>query len=130
LTEGEDKFRECIEYLNRMNPIPPIELCEDLKVKVPKEIENWSKHKIFAELLGEKKATLAESYIGYQFQFDIGWTDPEVSAIMQIVDDNNAFKGSRRENILNKAFSLVGITNQKKGKKNCVYLLFAKSTKS
>lgn len=127
LSEGKERFKECMEFLYYMKPLTPLTLCEPLTVKVPKTASKWSKREIFADLLGEKKANLAEHYTNYQFHFDIGSPDAEISAIMQIVDDNHTFKGSRRENILSKTANLVGISSHKSGKKNCTYILFAKS---
>jgi len=130
LAEGPAKFKECIDHLNSIRTIPALELSDDLTVKVPKNVNKWTKREVFADLLGEKKANLAEHYVAYQFQFDIGSCDPEISAIMQIVDDNNTFKGSRRANILSRNASLVGISSHKMGKKNCVYMLFARRATS
>ena len=77
--------KETIEILNNMKPLPPLEQCDDLNVKVPKNVTKWSKREVFADLLGEKKANLAEHYNNYQFQFDIGSADPTICAIMQIL---------------------------------------------
>lgn len=112
-----------------MEPLPKLQLTDDLKVKVPKSEINWAKKDIFIKILGQKKELLGERYTDYQFQFDIGWLDPEICTIMQIVDDNTSFKNSRRDNILSCKTNYVGICNQRIGKKNCVYILFAKKAK-
>ena len=127
LSEGPSKFYETISYLDSLYySLPVLKQSEDLSVKVPRNINNWTKREIFADLLGEKKANLAEHYTNYQFHFDIGSYDPVISAIIQIVDDNYTFKGQRRNNILNEECEKVGISSYKIGKKNCVYVLFAK----
>jgi len=128
LCEGPDKFNECIQHLKNLKPLPPLELCEDLVVEVPKEHQKWASRENFADLLGEKKANLAEHYQAYQFHFDIGSSDPETCAVIQIVDDNNTFKGSRRHNILSPHVSSLGLSSYSTNKKNCVYMLFAKKS--
>jgi len=124
LAEGVIKWRECIEVLSYMKPLPPLDKDDELIVKVPKSEINWAKKDVFTEILEEKKHELGERYSLEHFHFDIGWGDPETSAVIQIVDDNKTFKNSRRTNILSKKASLVGISNQKNGNKNCVYILF------
>jgi len=124
LSEGKKKFKECIDYLNTLQPLPPLEFCEELCIKVPEDENKWLNKDSLADLLGEKKVEMAERYNSYRFHFDVGAINSEVSAIIQIVDDNKSFKGNRRENILNESITSVGISNFI-CKRNCVYLLFA-----
>lgn len=125
LSYGIIKFKECIDYLNTLIPMPPLKLCPDLTVKVPKAVSDWARKEVFRDLFKEKKDILKDKYYNFQFHFDIGYIDAEISAVLQIVDDNQTFNGARRNSILNKDLHHVGISNQKNGKKNCVYVLFA-----
>ncbi len=129
LQHGEEKFLECIEFLNKMKPMLPLAYNQKLNIKVPLETSKWNENEILADLLAEKKVNLAEHYLNYQFQYDIGLLDPIVSAVMQVVDDNPIFNGKRRANILNRNLTNIGIMSRKCGKKNCVYMLFARRKK-
>jgi hypothetical protein len=96
----------------------------DLKLKIPKSFNKWADKNSLADLLAEKKVELGQKYKNYHFYFDIGFDDPEVSCVLQLVDDNLFFRGVRRETILNDELGYVGISSFKTGNKNCVYLLF------
>ena len=49
LSEGLLRFKETIDILKNMKSLPPLEQCDDLNVKVPKNVTKWSKREVFAE---------------------------------------------------------------------------------
>lgn len=92
---------------------------------VPDEAANWAKKEVITVLITNLKNDNTGKYTGYGFHFDLGMSDPVLSLVLQIVDDNN-FKGQRRYNILSGTYKYIGISYKKSGKtKFCSYLTFA-----
>ncbi len=125
LNEGWSKLYEFVDYLKNMKPLLPLEYNKNLALEIPEEKQNWTNKENFTKLIYEKKQLL--NFPKYCFHFDIGYLNAEISAILQLVDDNTGFGGSRRKNILNPEVKQVGISNKLNGKKNCTYMLFIRS---
>jgi hypothetical protein len=125
LLRGEPAFRETIEQLLKAKPLPELKFAEDIIVKVPEASAEWTKREIISQLLSEKKKENENKYIQNGFHFDLGTSDPVISLVLQVVDDNN-FKGQRRNNLLSPSFKFIGISHKASGKtKFCTYLTFA-----
>jgi len=122
LAEGWSKVLEFVEYLRSLKPLKPLEYNHRLCLAVPKSKADWTNREVFMKLISDKKEEL--NYRKIFFHFDIGYLDAETSAILQLVDDNTGFNGSRRRNILNPHVVQVGISNLVNGLKNCTYVLF------
>jgi len=123
LNNGWSKLSEFVEVLRTMRPLKPLEFNPNLCLEIPSLKSEWSKKEKFLKLIEIKKMELDQD-VKVSFHFDIGYNNAETSAILQLVDDNSAFKDVRRKNILNENNIQVGITNIFDGKKNCAYLLF------
>jgi len=125
LTRGAVAFKEYIEKLKSMNPMGKLEFRSNLQVPISDNSANWTSKEYIGETLNKVKADIKESkYINFNFHLDVGSPYAEISFILQLVDDT-PFKGSRSRNIMNPAFSFVGISSFKVKNKHCGYFLFA-----
>lgn len=126
LSIGWSKLSEFADYLKTMKPLNPLVFNQNLCLKVPDSKADWANKEVFTKLIETKKKELNISLVKYNFHFDIGYLDAETSAILQLVDDNIGFNGSRRNNILKVDARQIGISNYVIGRKNCVYVLLAR----
>lgn len=126
LNRGEPAFREFIEKLKTIEPLPKLEARDDLKVDINEDPQKWTDKNLISEAVNNRKAAIKDTsnYNAFNFHFDVGSPVAETSFILQLVDDT-PFKGSRQRNILNKDFKYVGISSLKVKNKNCGYFLFA-----
>ena len=125
LNQGWTKLSKFAEILKNMSPLKPLIFNPNLCITVPNQKSDWVKKDVFMKLISDKKHELGVSKVS--FHFDIGYLNAEISAIIQLVDDNTAFKGVRRKNILNEDTVQVGISNISDGMKNCTYVFFLKT---
>ncbi len=91
LLKGEEAFREMIDILNSMDPLPKFTFTKELAVEVPEGSKEWSDKDNIANLVNNKKEELKDKYSSFTFHYDMGTSLPEVSAILQVVDDNIDF---------------------------------------
>ncbi len=126
LSRGKEAFEECITLLKSSKELPPLILCDKLKVEVPENFTHWVKKDIVKDLIAQKKEETKNKYNVHQFHYDIGGLNPFISAILQITDDNLTFNCTRRNNILDPDFDSVGLDHFTLGKKMCIYCLFGK----
>ena len=121
LTRGEIAFREAAEKLRNMEPLPPLELNENIIIPLP-ETEEEIKNPTF---LKEQVKALRENT-----NIDLFFKDliklPEVSALLMVVDDSVKKPGRKRQAILNKDFKFVGINSHFIGKTFVAYFAFSK----
>ena len=101
-----------------------LEFRSELKLDIPSEIEHWLNQDKIHELIISKQKELEGKYKLYGFHSDFGMIDSVLSAVLQIVDDNNC-GNKRRFNILNPDFKYVGISHITNGKRFCSYSFFA-----
>ena len=125
LLKGAEAFIEMTEILNKMKPLPKFEVIKELSIDVPIDPKDWSNKEIIANLVSKKKEELKEKYSGFSFHYDMGTSIPDVSAVLQLVDDNVGFAGLRRKNILSETQRYVGVGFAKEKTKYCFYFLFA-----
>jgi len=125
LLRGEEAFKEMADQLAKMPSLPSLKLATDLSIPVPEASADWTKREVIAVLINNLKQENGDKYNTYGFHFDLGMSDPVLSLVLQVVDDNN-FKGQRRNNIFGQNFKSVGVSYKKVGKtKFCAYLTFA-----
>jgi hypothetical protein len=131
LNQGEVAFKNFAENLKNKYSLPSIEFRQDLQIEINSDPKKWTDKEYITSLVNNKKNQFKDSpspYRNFVFHFDVGSTDPEISFIIQLVDDT-PFKGTRSKNILNQHLKYVGISTmqvkQKKCDKNCGYFLFA-----
>ncbi len=127
LNKGISSFDECIKLLLTQKILEPIELNNDLKIEF--DLENNSKEDFtsfhfISQILKQKFEDIKNKYNVIGFHYDICSDNPEISSILQLVDDTgNNF--SRKKNILNPKAKYVGISFVYiKTNIICYYLLF------
>lgn len=125
LHKGEEAFREMVGILNTMKPLNKLEIKKDLSIEVSENSKDWSNKDAIAVLVNKKKDELKDKYSNFGFHYDMGTSIPDVSAVLQLVDDNVGFAGLRRKNILNEGYKYIGVGYNKEKTKYCFYFLFA-----
>jgi len=125
LLKGESSFNEFIAYLTTAEKLEPLILKNEIVIKPHGKAELQTKKEIIADLFLQKKKELGDKYKLLDFHYDCGTNNPEISSLLQLVDDNNSNK-QRRNKILNKDYKYVGIALSKiKANRFCVYVTFA-----
>ena len=132
LEKGESEFNECIKLLYLQESLEPIELNHKLKldVNIPLNNENlsidyYTSLEFIEKIINNKIKLLEDNFEIIGFHYDKSLNDPELSVVLQLVDDTGNEK-SRRKNILNKKVKYVGISALNlKENIYCYYLLFA-----
>lgn len=121
LNRGEIAFKDAAEELRNMEPLPPLELKEDICVPLPEdeaEIRDSSYLREQVKIIREKT------------NIDVFFKDlikiPEVSALLMIVDDSEKNPGKKRQAVLNKDFKYIGISSRFIGKTFIAYFAFSK----
>lgn len=145
LKDGISKFNEFKRCLLQLDSCPELRYDSNLEIDISDDIELWLdndyiKNQILdkqVELLNanmEKTSSTAMSkgersekkneYSIFGFHFEYGMTDPVISSVLQLVDDNNC-ENRRRYNIMNSEYKAVGVTNKTIGKRFIAYFFFA-----
>jgi len=125
LLNGEVAFRDMINILKVTAPLPSFEFKQDLVIEVPENSKEWFNKDVINTLFNKKKEELRDKYQSFSFHYDIGTCIPNVSTVLQVVDDNVGFSGSRRHNLLSETFKYIGIGCAKEKTKYCFYIVFA-----
>jgi hypothetical protein len=125
LLRGEPAFREMMALLEKMSPLSKFEVKKELSLTVPEDSKEWSNKDVIAKLVNSKKEELGNQFSNFSFHFDIGTSLADVSAVLQLVDDNVGFNGIRRKNIISESHKYVGVGFNKDKTKYCFYFLFA-----
>ena len=121
LIRGEPAFREAVEYLRAMNPIPPLQFKKDICIPLPENENEFNDPNFLKEQVKQvRKKT----------EVDIFFKDlvkiPEISALIMIVDDTAKGAGKKRLILLNKDLKYVGVTSKFIGKNFVAYFSLAK----
>ena len=125
LNKGKDAFIDLINYLDKMNKMDELILRSDIALTMPENSEDMNNKEIIYNLIIEKKKQLNGKYKYFNFHYDQGDLNSEISAILQLVDDTNS-NLKRRNNILNSNNKYVGISvGRMNNNRYLVYLSFA-----
>lgn len=132
LREGISKFNECKRFILQIENISDLVIDNNLCLEIPEDSSQWLDHEYIKkqiiekqnELININKTNTNSKYSVFGFHFDYGMSDPVLSSVLQLVDDNNC-ENRRRYNILNPDYKAVGITYRSVGKKFCSYFFFA-----
>ena len=134
LNRGPKAFDETIDYLNKIEPMNSLIMKNELKINVDEnnsdnyEEMNFTSFSFLEKVIKDKKKELEKNNQKYKiegFHYDKSTDNPEISLILQIVDDNMG-DCSRRKNLLNPKFNYIGITTVNiKDNIFCYYMLFA-----
>jgi hypothetical protein len=127
LATGEKAFRECITYMEGLQSVGPLQLSEEIVIKVPEKPEEMNDKDKIGNLILEKKKHIKDSYKNFHFHYDHGYNIAEISAVLQIIDDTNS-NFQRRNNILTKKHEYLGVSISKSQKNRfIIYVTFASS---
>jgi hypothetical protein len=103
---GKETFNSVINMLKDRHPVSPLKWNDEIMIDIPGNSIEFSKE-IVQKLILKKKSQVIGKYPLFYVHFDI-ISDPIISAALQIVDDT-AFKGNRREAILNSKYSFFSV---------------------
>ena len=121
LNRGEIAFKDAAEELRNMEPLPPLELKNDICVPLPEEE---------AEIKDSSYLREQVKIIREKTNIDVFFKDlikiPEVSALLMIVDDSEKNPGKKRQAVLNPEFKYIGISSKFIGKTFIAYFAFSK----
>ena len=121
LNRGEIAFKDAAEELRNMEPLPPLELKNDICVPLPEEE---------AEIKDSSDLREQVKIIREKTNIDVFFKDlikiPEVSALLMIVDDSEKNPGKKRQAVLNPEFKYIGISSKFIGKTFIAYFASSK----
>ena len=121
LVKGEPAFKQAAEILRNTNPLPPLELKNEICVPLPEKEEDIKD----PSYLNEQVKLLKENtYVDIFFKDLI--KDPEISALLMIVDDSAKNPGKKRQAVLNPDYKYIGISSKFIGKTFIAYFTFSK----
>jgi hypothetical protein len=121
LMTGKNAFIQAAQTLALKDPMAPLEIRNDLIIKIPNDKEKMFNKTYIQDILAKKFNN--SNYKLFGFHFDLG-IDALSSVVLQIVDDN-ANKSQRRNNILNPDYKYIGISSKKIGSVYCIYIAFS-----
>jgi hypothetical protein len=124
--KNQQAFDKCIESLSQYKPVPRLELREELKFDYPYEKPELCTDKGYLNNnFMEMNMRVKNKFSVLGFHYDININDPEISTLLQVVDDNNS-NGQRRKQILDKDVRYVGISSGfLRDNIICIYVVFA-----
>lgn len=130
LFKGKESFDNCIAFLEAVSKekkkLSPLIMNDNLKVPFPVQSPLLCVDKEYIKnIILFKTGELEGKMNIIDFHYDVCASDPELSTLMQIIDDTNC-DFQRRKNIFNPKAKYIGISegNIKQGL-SCYYLMFA-----
>ena len=121
LTKGESAFKEAIDYLRTLTPLPPLVFSLEKCIPLPNTEEEMKDH----SFLRNQVKTLRE-----KTNIDVFFKDlikiPEISGLLIIVDDTNKNAGKKRKALLSKELKYIGVSSKFIGKTFVAYFSFSK----
>ena len=121
LTNGESAFKEAIDYLRTLTPLPPLVFSLEKCIPLPNTEEEMKDH----SFLRNQVKTLRE-----KTNIDVFFKDlikiPEISGLLMIVDDTNKNAGKKRKALLSKELKYIGVSSKFIGKTFVAYFSFSK----
>lgn len=129
LYHGIKSFEECDLFLSNQRPLCPLTLKNEFNLQFPdSNLANCDKEQYLTKILTKKTIELKEhNYIITNFHYDISIGNPELSVLLQVVDDTNS-KNQRRLNIFSNTTKYIGITvGHLKDGLFCFYFVFGKN---
>jgi len=118
LCKGVEAFDDAINYLKDLKPMQKLIFSKELIIESPKDEEEILSKKFMAEQINEK---IMEGIPIKSFWKD-KIKDPETCLLLMIVDDTGANSGKKRNDILDPAKQLIGISSKAIGKHFASYI--------
>ena len=128
LLTGRRAFESCIKFLEKQRALQPLFSKDEIAIDFPFERPDLCDNQFYlTQMLDKKKQELKnENMKIVNFHYDLIIPNPELSVLMQLIDDTNS-KYQRRLNIFNEDAKYIGISIGKKSEGViCFYSLFAK----
>lgn len=122
LCRGEIAFTEAAKELRTIGSIDPLEFKNEICIPLP-DIEEDIKN---TDYLKEQVKIIRKNNNIDVFYKDL-IKDPEVSALLMIVDDSTKNPGKKRQAVLDNNFKYIGISSGFIGKSFVAYFAFSKS---
>lgn len=124
-----EPFDKCIQYLlaiSKRKRLKPLLMDENLKIPFPVQNPLLCVDKDYIKnIIMFKTGELEGRTKIIDFHYDICLSNPEISTMMQIIDDTNS-NFQRRKNIFNPKAKSIGISEGTiKDNLSCYYLMFA-----
>ncbi len=120
LNKGESTFYETSKRLREMIPIPPLEMDNNLLINLPN-----NKSEIYDNKYLIKQAEKIKQKTSLEFFYKDLIKDPNISALLMVVDDTEKNEFKKRDIILNPDLRYVGINCRYIGKTFVAYLGFS-----
>ncbi len=105
LNRGEEAFKDAFNALINIEPIEPLIEKEELKIDLPKNINEIKD----SDYLRNNVLKKNNEGVKIEVFFKDLIKDPEVSSLLMVVDDNKKNYGKKRGAILNKNFKYIGV---------------------
>ena len=121
LNRGEIAFKEAAKELREISPLEPLTFKNEICIPLP-EIEEDIKN---ANYLKEKVKLIRQNNNINVFYKDL-IKDPDVSALLMVVDDSIKNPGKKRQAVLDNNFKYIGISSGFVGKSFIAYFSFSK----
>lgn len=121
LNRGEPAFREAVSELREISPISPLEFKNEICIPLPENEEDIKNSDYLKE---QVKIIRTNNKIDVFYKDLI--KDPDVSALLMIVDDNTKNPGKKRQAVLDDNFKYIGISSGFVGKTFIAYFSFSK----
>jgi hypothetical protein len=116
LPSGEEGFKKAIEYLRSCKPICELQWNDEIYIDY-----NIDDTETFDSQIKEKICIIKKKFPLFNMHMDVV-KDPELSAILQIVDDTR-YDGRRRETIMNPKFNFMSLSQAKNKSKQILTLV-------
>ena len=120
LFRGEESFRESAQILENTPPMEKLIFNKDIIIPLPDNEEEKNselkKRQSNEIILNKNINVFFKDYI----------KNPEIAVLLMIVGDNEAYKGKKRDAILNKDFKSIGIDSKFIGKNFIAHYSFSK----
>ena len=121
LNKGESTFYETSKRLREMIPIPPLQMDNNLLINLPN-----NKKEIYDNKYLIKQAEKIKQKSSLEFFYKDLIKEPNISALLMVVDDTEKNDFKKREVLLNPDLKYVGINCRYIGKTFIAYLGFSK----
>ena len=120
LETGEPAFRDAAKILKKTEPLEPFLFRNDLCVPLPSVSEINNKNYLKNQIANMRANRKVDAYFKDMIK------NPEISALLLIVDDNGENNGKRRDIILRKEIKYVGISAGVVGDYFVAYFAFSR----
>ncbi len=106
LNEGKKMFKDCEDFLKKLQPMEELSFCDDIVIECPKDEKHIKDINFFKDRLLEKKEKF-----GIEAYFKDSIKIPEISVLLMLVDDSSKNPRKKRETLLNPKFKFIGISS-------------------